>query len=106
MLLFHSEVLLWSSTLSSLGLGWCRLDYNTTAVTPNVRFAYLSLNDLGRQPLCMAIGQVACGDSHLFPEQAQLEADKDWPRRELSGTTWSQCAHGEEPCSQAKEEGC
>lgn len=61
-------------------------------------FDYLALYDLGSQPLGMAIAQVAGGDSHLLPEQAELKLDLNRPPRETGGTGGSHCGHGESSC--------
>lgn len=54
---------------------------------------YLALYDVHRQPLGMAVAEVAGGDSDLLPEQAELELDQR-RRREIGGTGGRHCGHG------------
>lgn len=57
-------------------------------------FFYLALYDLCRQPLGMAVAQVAGGDPDHLSEQAELELDES-RRRDTGGTGGSHCGHGE-----------
>lgn len=55
------------------------------------------LDDICSQPFGVAVAQVASRDSHLLPEQAQLELDLDGPRE----TGWNggcHRGHGERDC--------